>query len=64
MANLGGEPLDVAVEGAGGGELSILDAEAWAGPGPREDTWRRARSAVQAARVRLDAYAVASLEWR
>jgi len=63
IANLTAEALDVDVADAVGGTAAILDAETWHAFGSHPDVWHRARGAAQTSCLRLDAYAVASLQW-
>jgi len=63
IANLTAEALDVDVDDIARGTVAILDAETWHAYGSHPDVWHRARGAAQTSCLRLDAYAVASLQW-
>ena len=63
LANLTGEVVDVQLDGwAGFYDASIMDAETWAAFFSAPDAWAASRRRAQNSRLRLEAYAVASLE--
>ena len=63
LANLTGEVVDVQLDGwAGSYDASIMDADTWSAFFSAPDAWDGLRRRAQNSRLRLEPYAVASLE--
>ncbi|HLX28292.1 MAG TPA: hypothetical protein VKV24_07395 [Casimicrobiaceae bacterium] len=63
LANLGVEPIDVELEDAPQAGVAILDAGTWQAFASRATRWQSFLCPLRAGRVRLDAFAIASLQW-
>jgi hypothetical protein len=63
LANLTGEAIDIQLDGwAASCGISIMDADAWRTTFSVADPWDAARRGMENSRLRLEAYAVASLD--
>ena len=63
LANLTAEPIEVVIDGPGApAQAAIMDSRSWEPISSASDGWLAARRPMAASGLRLDAYAVASIE--
>jgi hypothetical protein len=63
VANLGVEPIEAEIEGLSQARVAMLDAGTWQAFASGAAGWQYSLCPLRANRVRLDAFAVASLQW-